>query len=107
MALAIAVLFPAAVYVWLLRGSFTGKDTNDVLDLRRLSNYLFSRNGLLAFGAGVVAAFGVFSATYLSAATWDPTAGSYIALLGGTFSAFVAAATTVSAAGADRSGANL
>jgi hypothetical protein len=61
--------------------------------------------GLIAVATGAVASFGILTATYLSSAAWDADVLRFIALTGSMFGAFVAAATTVAAAGADRSGA--
>jgi hypothetical protein len=51
-----------------------------------------------------VAAFGSFTALYLTSPAWDADPIRYIALMTATFSAFVAASTGVAAAGVDRSG---
>nr|WP_296069102.1 hypothetical protein [uncultured Actinoplanes sp.] len=102
-ALLVALLLPAIIYLWLLKGSFQGA-ANSRVNATTAAGYLISRNGLLAVATGAVAAFGSFTALYLTSPTWDADPIRYIALMTGTFSAFVAAATGVAAAGVDRSG---
>ncbi|TDW22654.1 hypothetical protein [Kribbella kalugense] len=96
------ILLPATLYVWLLKGSFTG-EKGKWLSFEDFASYLLSRNGILAVGVGTVAAGGGFAASYLGSATWDADAKSLVALAGAAFSAFVAAATAVTAAGSDQS----
>ena len=108
LALLVGVSLPAMAYVFLLKGSF-GSGTNEPGPgepaAKRFGEYLAGRNGWLAFITGMTATLGVFSATYLSSATWA-WEGQEIAALGtAMFGAFVTGATAVTAAGADR-GAN-
>jgi hypothetical protein len=103
LALFVAVLLPAVIYLWLLKGSFQGTAGSN-MTARHATGYLLSRNGLLAVAAGSAAAFGSFTALYLTSATWDADPLRYIALMTGTFGAFIAAAAGVSAAGVDKSG---
>ena len=56
----------------------------------------------MAIGAGIAAAIGVFSAIYAKAPAWGTDWTSATGLFGATFSAFVAAATAVIAAGSDK-----
>jgi hypothetical protein len=100
----VAMLLPALLYVWFLRGSF---QSHQGLTLDLLQKWLFSRTALMAVGAGFAAAIGVFSAIYAKAPTWGADWTSATALFGATFSAFVAAATAVTAAGSDRSSPNV
>src|SRR5262249_4372767 len=97
-AVLIAMLLPALLYVWFLRGSFTG---HPGLTFAHLQAWIFSRVTLMSLGAGVAAALGVFSATYARAEAWGSDYTAATALFGATFSAFVAAATGVAAAGSD------
>ena len=99
-AIFVAMLLPAILYVWFLRGSF---QSHQGLTIRELQNWLFSRTTIMALGAGFAAAIGVFSAIYAKAPAWGSDWTSATGLFGATFSAFVAAATAVTAAGSDRS----
>ncbi|MEV4349991.1 hypothetical protein AB0J83_36495 [Actinoplanes sp. NPDC049596] len=103
LALLIGILLPAVIYLWLLKGSFQGT-INSNTNATHATGYLLSRNGLLAVAAGGAAAFGSFTALYLTSATWDADPLRYIALMTGMFGAFIAAAAGVSAAGVDKSG---
>lgn len=103
-ALFLAILLPATLYVWLLKGSFSGSDK--AITFGAFAAYFQGRNGLLAITAGAAASFGVYTANYLSATTWDFEALEIISLVTSMFTAFVAAATAVSAAGADNPAAN-
>jgi hypothetical protein len=98
-AVLLAMFPPAILYVWFLRGSFT---SHTGLKLGNFQEWIFSRVGLMAIGAGVAAAVGIFSATYAGAEEWGSNYTAATALFGATFSAFVAAATGVTAAGTDR-----
>lgn len=103
LAVLIAMMAPGAIYVWLVKGSFTSRASapGATLHLKEADAYWFSRNGLLAVGAGTAAAVGFFSATYLSSATWGANVEQWVTLFGGSFTAFTAAATAVSAAGSE------
>lgn len=103
LALFVVLLLPAIMYLWLLKGSFQGT-TKSKVNATHAVGYLVSRNGLLAVATGSVAAFGTFTALYLASPTWDADPIRYIALVTGMFSAFIAAATGVAAAGVDKSG---
>lgn len=96
-ALLLAMLVLATMYLWLLRGSFGSRE----LTLDDLQRWLFSRNALLSVGTGVAGAISVWTATYFSNPSWGASATAATALFGATFSAFVAAATAVTAAGAE------
>lgn len=104
LAMLVFLLVPALGYVWLLKGSFLGTQ-NVPLSLRDFHDYAFSRNHVIAVGSGAAAALSLFSATYLRSPTWGTDAVQALALFGSMFAAFVASATAVTAAGADRSGA--
>jgi hypothetical protein len=94
-AMLVFVLFPALIYVWLVKGSFTSQmkkaspdkpaapDEPVVLTAITFQNYVFSRNGIISIGAGVVAAVSFISATYLSGATWGSDITQWITLFGG------------------------
>jgi hypothetical protein len=83
----VAMLLPALLYVWFLRGSF---QSHEGLTLELLQKWLFSRTALMAIGAGFAAAIGVFSAIYAKAPAWGGDWTSATAPFGATFSAFVA-----------------
>ena len=102
------LVIPVAIgYLWLLKGSFhAGRpEATDatIIQLWQFDAYAFSRNGILAIGAGAAAAALVFSATYLSSQTWGASFVDAISLFGAMFAGFVAASTPVTAAGTDRS----
>jgi hypothetical protein len=97
---ALLLVLPAAVLnLWLLKGSFHAGDRQ--VTVQEFDDYAFSRNGVLAIGAGVAAAVLVFSTTYLSEATWGTSFVDVLSLVGAAFAAFTAAATPVTAAGTD------
>jgi hypothetical protein len=98
-AVLLAMLVPAVFYVWFLRGSFT---SHSGLKLKHFQKWIFSRVALMSLGAGLAAAIGIFSATYARSEVWGSDYTAATALFGATFSAFVAAATGVTAAGVDR-----
>lgn len=100
----VAMLLPAILYVWFLKGSF---QSHQGLKIGLLQDWIFSRTALMAVGAGFAAAIGVFSAIYAKAPAWGADWTSATGLFGATFSAFVAAATAVTAAGSDRSSPNV
>ena len=60
-----------------------------------LLDFCSNKLGILSIGAGIVAAFGVYSATYLNSVTWGSSSGQVFALFGAMFSAFLAGATAV------------
>jgi hypothetical protein len=94
----VAMLVLAILYLWLLRGSFGSGE----LGLDGLERWLFSRNAVLSIGVGVGAAVSVWSATYFGNPSWDASFPAATALLGASFSAFVAASTAVTLAGTQR-----
>jgi hypothetical protein len=100
----VGMLLPAILYVWFLKGSF---QSHQGLKIGLLQDWIFSRTALMAIGAGFAAAIGVFSAIYAKAPAWGADWTSATGLFGATFSAFVAAATAVTAAGSDRSSPNV
>lgn len=97
-ALLLAMLVVATLYLWLLRGSFGSRE----LTLVDLQQWLFSRIAMLSIGTGVAAAVSVWTATYFSNPSWGASFPAATALFGASFSAFVAASTAVTAAGAER-----
>jgi hypothetical protein len=92
------MLAPATVYLWLLRGSFRSEGK---LTWKEFHNWLFSRNGILALGAGFAAAVAVFVAVYLRADAWPGDGPAFLGLFTAMFTAFAAASAPVTAAGAD------
>jgi hypothetical protein len=129
----VAMLLPAILYVWFLRGSFTSQPSPDTPDtpagpaapgapaapagpagpgapagpaphsgVKLFEQWIFSRVALMSYGAGVAAAVGIFSATYARTENWGSDYTAATALFGAAFSAFIAAATGVTAAGADK-----
>jgi hypothetical protein len=78
-------------YVWVLRQKKPGTLAFgwDFL------SYCISMLGVLSIAAGVVAALGVYSATYLSSIDWGSAATQPLTLLGAMFSAFLAGASSV------------
>lgn len=94
----VAMLVLAVLYLWLLRGSFGSGE----LGLGDLEQWLFSRNAVLSIGVGVGAAVSVWTATYFGNPSWDASFPAVTALLGASFSAFVAASTAVTLAGTQR-----
>ena len=100
----VAMLLPAILYVWFLKGSF---QSNTGLTIGQLQDWIFCRTALMAIGAGIAAAIGVFSAIYAKAPAWGTDWTSATGLFGATFSAFVAAATAVIAAGSDKQSPNV
>jgi hypothetical protein len=99
LAVLVAMLLPAVFYVWFLRSSFTSNAGLNAADFQR---WIFSRVAIMSLGAGLAAAVGIFSATYARSEVWGSDYTAATALFGATFSAFVAAATGVTAAGMDR-----
>ncbi len=98
-AILVAMLLPAVLYVWFLRGSFTSQPG---LKPTHFQQWIFSRVALMSLGAGLAAAIGIFSATYARSEAWGSDYTAATALFGAAFSAFVAAATGVTAAGVDK-----
>jgi len=103
-AVLVAMLLPAVLYLWFLRGSFT---SHPGLTASLIQDWIFSRVTLMSLGAGVAAAVGIFSAAYAHSEAWGTDYTAATALFGATFSAFVAAATGVTAAGSDSRTAQL
>jgi hypothetical protein len=97
-AVLVAMLLPAVLYVWFLRSSFTSQPG---LKPTHFQQWIFSRVALMSLGAGLAAAIGIFSATYARSEAWGSDYTAATALFGASFSAFVAAATGVTAAGVD------
>lgn len=88
--LALAALL-GAWYIWVLQD----KKVKGKTPFEQFRDFCGSMVGLLSIGAGVVAAFSVYNATYLNSATWGSTSGQVFALFGAMFSAFLAGAATV------------
>ena len=121
LAVLVAMLLPAILYLWFLRGSFTSQTSRAPRDdaaaptapstptrsphkpgVQLFQEWIFSRVALMSVGAGLAAAVGIFSATYARTENWGSDYTAATALFGAAFSAFIAAATGVTAAGADK-----
>ena len=78
-------------YIWVLRQKKPGTLAFgwDFL------SYCTSMLGVLSITAGVIAALGVYSATYLSSTDWGSAATQPLTLVGAMFSAFLAGASSV------------
>jgi hypothetical protein len=78
-------------YIWVLRQKKPGTLAFgwDFL------SYCTSMLGVLSIAAGVIAALGVYSATYLSSTDWGSAATQPLTLVGAMFSAFLAGASSV------------
>jgi hypothetical protein len=78
-------------YSWALRDKTS---TNSALGWTFV-DWCGSMLGILSIGAGTVAAFGVYTATYLNGTAWGSDVTQYFTLFGAMFSAFLAGAATV------------
>ena len=87
--LVVLTLMPAAWYLWILHGASSSQGSAVAW---ALLSYCVSRVGFLSLAVGAIAAFSVYSATYLSSATWGVAALQPLALYGAMFTACVAAA---------------
>jgi hypothetical protein len=98
------VLPVSVAYLWLLRGSFRAAvgQAGKTVTFAEFDEYIFSRNGLLAIGAGAGSAILVFSATYLRSPTWGGDFVEAIGLFGAMFAGFAAASSPVTAAGQEK-----
>jgi hypothetical protein len=63
----VAMLLPAVLYVWLLRGSFT---SHPGLTAKLIQDWIFSRVTLMSLEAGLAGAIGIFSAAYARSEAW-------------------------------------
>jgi hypothetical protein len=91
MSLLVAAVLAGAWYVWVLQA----KKPEQAAIGWDFVDFYGTMLGVLSIGAGVVAAFGVYSATYLNSTTWGSSSGQVFALTGAMFSAFLAGAATV------------
>jgi hypothetical protein len=89
--LLVLAVFAGSWYIWVLKQ----KKASDLAIGWEFVKFCGSMIGVLSIGAGVVAALGVYNATYLSSDSWGSSAEQPLALLGAMFSAFLAGATTV------------
>lgn len=78
-------------YVWVLQK----KGLSDPAISRGFVEYCGSMLGMLSIAAGVIAAIGVYNATYLNSTSWGSTAEQPLSLLGAMFGAFLAGAASV------------
>jgi hypothetical protein len=90
MELLVAAAVAGTWYVWVLQAP-----KNSAGAPVSLLDFCSNKLGILSIGAGIVAAFGVYSATYLNSVTWGSSSGQVFALFGAMFSAFLAGATAV------------
>jgi hypothetical protein len=91
MALLVAAVLVGAWYVWVLQA----KTRAQIAIGWGFVDFYATMLGVLSAGAGVVAAFGVYTATYLNSTTWGSSSTQVFALFGAMFGAFLAGATTV------------
>lgn len=91
MALLVLAVLAAAWYVWVLQA----KKAADVAIGWGFVDFYATMLGVLSAGAGVVAAFGVYTAAYLNNATWGSSSSQVFSLFGAMFSAFLAGSATV------------
>lgn len=91
MALLVAAELAGAWYVWVLQS----KKPNQAAIGWDFVDFYATMLGVLSISAGTVAAFGVYSATYLNSTTWGSSSGQVFTLVGAMFSAFLAGAATV------------
>jgi hypothetical protein len=91
MALLVLAVLAGAWYVWVLQA----KKAAEIAIGWGFLDFYATMLGVLSAGAGVVFAFGVYTATYLNSLTWGSSSGEVFALFGAMFSAFLAGAATV------------
>jgi hypothetical protein len=89
--LLVLAAFAGSWYVWVLQK----KDPADSAISWGFVQYCSTMLGVLSIAAGVIAALGVYNATYLSSASWGSTVEQPLALLGAMFGAFLAGAASV------------
>jgi hypothetical protein len=91
MFLLVGAVLAGAWYVWVLQA----KKPDQAAIGWDFVDFYSTMLGVLSIGAGIVAAFGVYSATYLNSTTWGSSSGQVFALIGAMFSAFLAGSATV------------
>lgn len=91
MALLVLAVLAGAWYVWVLQA----RDAAEIAIGGGFLDFYATMLGVLSAGAGVIAAFGVYTATYLNSPTWGSSSTQVFALFGAMFSAFLAGAATV------------
>jgi hypothetical protein len=91
MALLVLAVLAGAWYVWVLQAK---KPAQAAIGWGFVDFYV-TMLGVLSVGAGIVAAFGVYTATYLNSTTWGSSSSQVFVLFGAMFSAFLAGAATV------------
>lgn len=91
MALLVLAVLAGAWYVWVLQA----KKAAQIAIGWGFVDFYATMLGVLSASAGVVAAFGVYTATYLNSTTWGSSSGQVFALFGAMFSAFLAGSATV------------
>jgi len=91
MALLVLAVLAGAWYVWVLQA----KRAAEMAIGWGFLDFYATMLGVLSAGAGVVFAFGVYTATYLNSPTWGSSSSEVFALFGAMFSAFLAGAATV------------
>jgi hypothetical protein len=91
MALLVLAVLAGAWYFWVLQA----KKASEIAIGWGFVDFYATMLGVLSAGAGTVAAFGVYTAAYLNAATWGSSSAQVFALFGAMFSAFLAGSATV------------
>lgn len=91
MALLVLAVLAGAWYVWVLQD----KKAAEIAIGWGFVDFYATMLGVLSAGAGVVAAFGVYTAAYLNSTTWGSSSTQVFALFGAMFSAFLAGSATV------------
>jgi hypothetical protein len=86
------VLIPAAWYLWILHDSADPAKNQRMVLNWGLVQYTLRRVGFLSLAVGSLAAFSVYSATYLRNATWGSSVTQWLSLYGAMFTAFITAA---------------
>jgi hypothetical protein len=89
--LLVLAVFAGSWYIWVLQD----KQPSDRAISWHFITWCGSMIGALSIAAGVVAAVGVYNASYLNSASWGYTVSQPLALLGAMFTAFLAGAATV------------
>jgi hypothetical protein len=89
--LLVLAVFAGSWYIWVLQD----KQPTDRAISWHFITWCGSMIGVLSIAAGVIAAVGVYSASYLNNNSWGYTVSQPLALLGAMFTAFLAGAATV------------
>jgi hypothetical protein len=93
--LLVLVLIPAAWYLWVLHDTTESNSGEKVILTWGLVQYGLRRIGFLPLAIGAIAAFSVYTATYLRNDSWGSNVTQVLSLYGAMFTAFIAAASGV------------